>query len=91
MNIDNEESTMEIRITDNSPSVDLAPGEGFAERAAAWLRDAEHTVSRAIEWSDAEFGGQRSEEMELLFTNRQADHLAIGLKLLAEHFARAVA
>lgn len=81
----------EIRITDNSPAVDLAPGADFAERAAAWLQDAHETISSAIALSDAEFGGQRSEEMELLFTNRQADHIAIGLGLLAAHFGKAAA
>lgn len=76
----------EIRITDNSPSVDLAPGEGFAERAAAWLQDAHETISRAIE-VDREFNGH-GEEVAPLLTNRQADHIAIGLGLLAAHFGK---
>ncbi|MCW5706774.1 hypothetical protein [Shinella sp.] len=79
----------EIRITDNSPAVDLAPGHDFAERAAAWLRDAHETLSGAIE-ADRDFNG-RGEEVAPLLTNRQADHIAIGLGLLAAHFGESAA
>lgn len=79
----------EIRITDNSPIIDLATGGDFADRAAAWLQDAHETLSRAIE-IDRDFNGH-GEEVSPLLTNREADHIAIGLKLLAEHFATAAA
>lgn len=79
----------EIRITDNSPAVDLAPGHDFAERAAAWLHDAHETLSGAVE-VDRDLNGH-GEEVSPLLTNRQADHLAIGLKLLAEHFGKTAA
>lgn len=78
--------TNEFYIEHDSPLSDLRPGRSFDERAAIWLDAAHELVSRKIVW-DRELHGH-GEEVSLLLTNRQADHLAMGLTLLASHFRR---
>lgn len=77
----------EFYIEHDSPLSDLRPGRTFNERASLWLDAAHELVSDKIAWDRCNHG--HGEEVSPLFTNRQADHLAMGLTILASHFRRA--
>lgn len=79
----------EFRIETDSPLSDLRPGRTFDDRAEAWLLAAHKLVADAVA-QDRLLNGS-GEEVAPLLTNRQADHLAMGLSLLAAHFRRASA
>jgi hypothetical protein len=72
----------EFRIETESPLVELRTDKGFGSRASEWCRAAHKLLSAAIS-SDREINGC-GEEVSLLLTNRQADHLAMGLGVLAD-------
>ncbi|KQV33123.1 hypothetical protein ASE37_18855 [Rhizobium sp. Root268] len=77
----------DFRIESDSPLLDLRAGDSFETRAVQWLMAAHRLVDRAID-VDRQITGY-GDEVSLLLTNRQADHLAMGLALLATHFSNA--
>jgi len=70
----------EFLIEKDSPIVGLRSGKDFGVRAKAWCAAAHKLVSEEIARERDMHGC--GEEVSLLLTNRQADHLALGLGIL---------
>ncbi|MFC3326223.1 hypothetical protein [Mesorhizobium cantuariense] len=79
-----------FRIEKESPILDLRPGSSFDSRASDWLNAAQHLLDFAIA-DERDEDGRGGEELHLVLTARQADHLAMGLGIMAAHFRRPAA